>query len=100
VTQTAPTMLTAAETSVESLERLQRRVELQERWRRNVEQITELAIAFHSSQSSCGPDDPDEKTADHRDVAYHLDRARASLSEVEDAMRALDAEPVVIGGYS
>jgi hypothetical protein len=94
VTQTAPTMLSNAETSVESMESLALRVELQERWRRNVEQITELAIRFHSSD--CSPA-PDQGSDDVRDIADRLASARTRLREVEDAMRRLDVASSQIG---
>lgn len=70
------------------------KTELQERWRRNVEEITELAIRYHSPDSArCA----DQGTLDRGDIANRLASARRSLGEVEDAMRALDAEPTLIG---
>jgi RNA polymerase-binding transcription factor DksA len=70
--------------SLEPLERLSLRDQLQELWRAKVEQITTLAVRFHSIE----PDfDPDEEPAL---VAEHLARLRLELNEVEAAMRRMD----------
>lgn len=84
MTQTVPTTLAPAH-SLEPLERLRLRDQLQDLWRTNVEQITALAVRFHDEES----DDEPSQQADA--VAQRLGHSRLNLTELEAAMRRLDA---------
>ena len=69
---------------LEPLQRLYLRDQLQDMWRGKVEQITMLAVRFHSFEAD---GKPVEKTAA---VAERLASVRLQLHEVEAAMRRMD----------
>jgi RNA polymerase-binding transcription factor DksA len=70
--------------SLEPLERLALRDQLQDHWRANVEHLTELAVRYHSVDS-------DEDMPRGGDVvARLLVNSRLDLAEIEAAMRRLD----------
>jgi RNA polymerase-binding transcription factor DksA len=69
---------------LEPLQRLQLRDQLQDLWRSYVEQITVLAVRFHSAESD------QDTAADPAAIAASLSRSRLGLAEVEAAMRRLD----------
>lgn len=66
------------------MDRLQIRDRLQDIWRGNVEEITRLAVRFHSDNGD--EEGYDEESAVSRDLA----QARFQLVETEAAMQRLD----------
>lgn len=65
------------------LERYQACDRLQDCWRANIAELTELAVRFHSSDATDGG-------ADDSEVGRRLAQARARLVDIEEAMRRLD----------
>ena len=84
MTQTAPSGWVPKAQSLEPIQRLRVRDQLQDLWRTYVEQITMLAVRFHSAESEA--DLPEEPAL----IARSLSHARLALTEVEAAMRRLD----------
>jgi DnaK suppressor protein len=72
--------------TLEPLERLRLRDLLQDLWRADVEQITALAVRFHSIES-----DQDRIHATGAEVAEQLATVRLDLTEIESAMHRMDA---------
>lgn len=75
-------------TSLSPLERLQLRDSLQDRWRDQVERITELSVDLHTAL-----DDQRDVTVELVDttaIATALSAARLRLVEIEQAMQRLD----------
>jgi RNA polymerase-binding transcription factor DksA len=88
VTQTVTTSPSPVQ-SLDPLERLRLRDLLQDAWRDNVEQITALAVKFHSIEA-----DRDTSDATAVVVAGRLADLRLNLTEIEAAMHRMD-----LGGY-
>jgi RNA polymerase-binding transcription factor DksA len=69
-------------TALTSLQRVQLRELLDERWRRNVVELTDLAVEFHAL---------DDEGAERDEVAYRLAGVRRRLVEVESALQRMQS---------
>lgn len=82
---TAPVDVPLSALHLSALHRFRLRGLLQDRWLRHVQQLTELAVRFHS-------DEEEEPAGDRRaELGSRLADVRWQLAEVEAAMRRLDS---------
>lgn len=84
MTQTIPATFIPTARTLEPLERFRLRDQLQDSWRDTVENITALAVQFHSRGSEA------DGAEDQAALARRLAHLRLELTEIEAAMRRMD----------